>query len=117
MMQRLCAQLSLKRSRSLTVSTLALTIGLVVFEIEKPQTIGNTASLPDLEGAITGTISVGLISPSILSGRESAMVMGLAREDFAALSIYGWISVDFLIKNRPHMVMAFYHPGMDLLSG
>jgi len=97
MMHRLCAQLSLNMSLSLIVSTLALTIGLVVFEIEKPQTIGNTASLPDLEGAITGTISVGLISPSILSGRESAMDMGLVREDFAALSIYGWISDDFLI--------------------
>ena len=86
-MHRLCSQLSLNKSFPFAVSTLALTTGFFVLGIENPHTIGNTASFPALDVAITGTMSVGLISPDVFSGRESAMDIGLVREDLLAFSI------------------------------
>ena len=86
-MQRLCCQLSLNKSLYLAVSTLVLTTGLLDLGFVNPHTIGNTVSLPALEGAITGTMSVGLISPSVFNGRERAMDIALVREDFSALEM------------------------------
>ena len=86
MTQRLCSQLSLNRSLSLAVSTLALTTGFLVLGMVKPQTIGNTVSFPALDVAITGTMSVGLISPSVFSGRDNAIDIGLVRVDLRAFS-------------------------------
>ena len=97
MTQRLFCQLSLNSSLSFAVSTLALTTGFLVLGIVNPQTIGNTVSLPDLDGAMTETMSVGLISPSFLKGRESAIVIGLVREECSAFSMYGCISGDCLM--------------------
>ena len=117
MTQRLCSQLSLKRSFSLAVSILALIIGFLDLGMVKPQTIGNKAPLPDFEVAITGTMSVGLISPSVINGRESAMVIGLVKGDFSAISTYFLRSGDdFSRKNLQHMVEPVYHAEMNLLS-
>lgn len=86
MMHRLCSQLSLNRSLSFAVSTLALITGFFVLGMVKPQIMGNTVSFPALEVAITGTMSVGLISPSVFNGRDNVIDIGLVRVDFRAFS-------------------------------
>lgn len=89
-----CSQLSWNIGLSVTVSTRALIIGAVDRGFLKPQIIGNTVSLPVFEGAMTGTISVGLISPSFFKGLDIAIDILELSEEASAFSIYGMRSVD-----------------------
>lgn len=82
-----CSQLSWNIGLSATVSTRALIIGAVDRGYVKPQTIGNTVSFPVFDGAMTGTISVGRISPSFFKGRDRAIDILELSGDAAAFSI------------------------------
>ena len=69
-------------------------IGAVDRGFVNPQIIGNTVSLPVFDGAMTGTISVGLISPSFFKGRDRAIDILELSEDASAFLIYGMRSVE-----------------------
>jgi hypothetical protein len=94
MMQRWLFHPSFQTSFFEALSTLAFKNGRFRPGILYPQTMGKTARFPFLFGAITGTISVGLISPSVLSGFPSLSTILPASEDLLAFSTIGRSSGD-----------------------
>ena len=102
MMHRRLAQQSLKVGFSAAVSDRALISGcdLLVFSrsgAEKPQIMGKTDGWPFLSVAMTGAMSVGRTSPSVLTGRPRSWTIFSAREEFLARSTIGLSSGDISI--------------------
>ena len=79
-------QESLKRGLVEAVSVRALTIGFLLFGRVKPHFIGKADRFPRLLDAITGTISVGRISPEVFTGLANACIILSTRTDVNALS-------------------------------
>ena len=101
-MHRRRAQQSLNVGFSAAVSDLALISGwdLFVFSLsgaEKPHIMGNTDGCPFLPVAMTGAMSVGRTSPSVLTGRPRSWTIFPAREEFLARSTIGLSSGDISI--------------------
>jgi hypothetical protein len=87
MTQRRVCQESFQKGFSAAVSDLALTNGDPDRGLVKPQTIGKTdGALLRFAGAITGTMSVGRITPSVFRGRPSFAIMELSRGECFARS-------------------------------
>jgi len=108
MIHRRRNQQSLKVGFCEAVSDLALIRGwdLFVFSLsgaENPQIIGNAEGLPFLSEAMTGAMSVGRTSPSVLTGRPRSWTILEARDEFRACSMIGLSSGDISTKYLLHM--------------